>query len=123
MLPIRRSRPLLVAIAIGLMAAASLAGLAAAAPNPPGNNGTVKVDGVPFDDLPNNVEHTWRRRHGDVDAAFASAFRVVRHRMINQRLYPMLDPPPDPLSGGREQRRDRQANGRHHCPEASLSCG
>jgi len=25
--------------------------------NPPGNNGTVKVDGVPFDDAPNNEPH------------------------------------------------------------------
>jgi len=30
----------------------TLAGLATAAPNPPGNNGTVKVDDVPFDDAP-----------------------------------------------------------------------
>ena len=30
---------------------------AAAAPNPPGNNGTIKIDGVAFDDLPNNEPH------------------------------------------------------------------
>jgi hypothetical protein len=57
MLAIRRSRPLLVATVLGLMAAASLAGLATAAPNPPGNNGTVKIDGVPFDDAPDNEPH------------------------------------------------------------------
>ncbi len=28
-----------------------------AAANPPGNNGTIKVDGVPFDDLPDNEPH------------------------------------------------------------------
>jgi hypothetical protein len=28
-----------------------------AAPNPPGNNGTIKVDDVPFDDDPNNEPH------------------------------------------------------------------
>jgi hypothetical protein len=35
----------------------ALAGLAMATPNPPGNNGTVKVDDVPFDDAPNNEPH------------------------------------------------------------------
>ena len=57
MLAIRRSKPLLVAIAMGLLVAASLAGLASAAPNPPGNNGTIKVDDTPFDDHPNNEPH------------------------------------------------------------------
>jgi hypothetical protein len=57
MLAIRRSRSLLVATVLGLMAAASLAGLATAAPNPPGNNGTVKIDDVPFDDAPDNEPH------------------------------------------------------------------
>ena len=34
------------------------AGTASAAPgNPPGNNGTVKIDDTPFDDLPNNEPH------------------------------------------------------------------
>ena len=44
---------------------AIIAGLAATSPfstsanavNPPGNNGTVKIDGVPFDDVPNNQPH------------------------------------------------------------------
>jgi hypothetical protein len=57
MLAIPRSKPLLLAIAMGLLVAASLAGLASAAPNPPGNNGTVKVDDLPFDDHPNNEPH------------------------------------------------------------------
>jgi hypothetical protein len=34
-----------------------LTGLASAAPNPPGNNGTVKIDDTPFDDHPNNEPH------------------------------------------------------------------
>ena len=34
-----------------------LAGSASAAPNPPGNNGTIKVDRQPFDDAPNNEPH------------------------------------------------------------------
>ena len=34
-----------------------LTGLAWAGPNPPGNNGTVKVDDTPFDDHPNNEPH------------------------------------------------------------------
>jgi hypothetical protein len=33
------------------------AGWAAAGPNPPGNNGTVKIDDTPFDDHPNNEPH------------------------------------------------------------------
>ena len=36
---------------------ASVAAPASAAPNPPGNNGTVKIDGVAFDDHPNNEPH------------------------------------------------------------------
>jgi hypothetical protein len=32
-------------------------GLASAGPNPPGNNGTVKIDDTPFDDHPNNEPH------------------------------------------------------------------
>ena len=57
MLAIRRSKSLLVAIAMGLLVAASLAGLASAGPTPPGNNGTIKVDDAPFDDAPNNEPH------------------------------------------------------------------
>jgi hypothetical protein len=34
-----------------------LTGLAWAGPNPPGNNGTVKIDDVEFDDHPNNEPH------------------------------------------------------------------
>ena len=32
-------------------------GPASAGPNPPGNNGTVKIDDIPFDDHPNNEPH------------------------------------------------------------------
>jgi hypothetical protein len=34
-----------------------LGGTATAAPNPPGNNGTIKIDDTPFDDAPNNEPH------------------------------------------------------------------
>lgn len=34
-----------------------LTGLASATPNPPGNNGTIKIDDVEFDDHPNNEPH------------------------------------------------------------------
>jgi hypothetical protein len=34
-----------------------LTGLAWAGPNPPGNNGTIKIDDTPFDDHPNNEPH------------------------------------------------------------------
>jgi hypothetical protein len=55
---VRRSKLLVVAVAVALLGAAQLlSGLASAAPNPPGNNGTIKVDGVPFDDAPNNEPH------------------------------------------------------------------
>jgi hypothetical protein len=55
---VRRSKLLVVAAAVTLIGAAQLlGGLAAAAPNPPGNNGTIKVDDVPFDDAPNNEPH------------------------------------------------------------------
>lgn len=41
-----------------LLAAAAAVGTAAqAAPNPPGNNGTVKIDGLEFDNAPDNQPH------------------------------------------------------------------
>src|SRR6266508_4277033 len=50
---VRRSKLLVVAVAVALLGAAQLlSGFASAAPNPPGNNGTIKVDGVPFDSHP-----------------------------------------------------------------------
>jgi hypothetical protein len=53
-------RSKLIGIAIGVCLAVMVtfvAGLASAAPNPPGNNGTVKIDDLPFDDAPNNEPH------------------------------------------------------------------
>jgi carbon-monoxide dehydrogenase large subunit len=38
------------------------------------------------DDAPGNVEHENRIAAGDPDAAFAKAFKVVRQRMVSQRL-------------------------------------
>jgi hypothetical protein len=53
-----RSRLIVVAVAVVLTAmVTSLAGLASATPNPPGNNGTIKVDDAPFDDAPDNEPH------------------------------------------------------------------
>jgi carbon-monoxide dehydrogenase large subunit len=59
-----------------------------------------------FDNTTSNVERVWRRKSGDVDGAFANAFRVVRQRMNNQRVagVPMegraVVAAPDPTSGG-----------------------
>jgi hypothetical protein len=44
-------------LAGALVAGLAVPQLAWAGPNPPGNNGTVKVDDVPFDDHPNNEPH------------------------------------------------------------------
>jgi hypothetical protein len=53
-----RSRLIVVAVAVVLTAmVTSLAGLASAAPNPPGNNGTIKIDDTSFDDAPDNEPH------------------------------------------------------------------
>jgi carbon-monoxide dehydrogenase large subunit len=65
-------------------------------------------DGAPlvFDDLPSNIEHTWERKRGDIEAAFARASRVVKQRMVSQRLaaVPMegraIIAAPDPITGG-----------------------
>jgi hypothetical protein len=57
MLAVRRSKWLLIPAVLALIAVASLANLASAAPNPPGNNGTIKVDDTPFDDAPDNEPH------------------------------------------------------------------
>jgi carbon-monoxide dehydrogenase large subunit len=59
-----------------------------------------------FDDAPGNVERVWRHTAGDVEAAFAGAHRVVRQRMVSQRLagMPMEGraalAAPDPGTGG-----------------------
>jgi hypothetical protein len=47
----------LVAASCGAGLLAVMAGPAAAQQGPPGNNGTVKIDGVAFDDHPNNEPH------------------------------------------------------------------
>ena len=57
MLKTRNGKVLAVAAAAAMVVGALLSGLASAAPNPPGNNGTIKVDGDPFDDAPNNEPH------------------------------------------------------------------
>jgi hypothetical protein len=54
----QRSKLAVIAVAVCLVAMMTfLAGLASAAPNPPGNNGTIKIDDVPFDDHPDNEPH------------------------------------------------------------------
>jgi aerobic carbon-monoxide dehydrogenase large subunit len=66
------------------------------------------ADGAPalFDDAPRNVEHENRITAGDPDGAFARATRVVKQRMVSQRLsgVPMEGraalAAPDPTSGG-----------------------
>ena len=66
------------------------------------------AEGAPqlFDDAPRNVEHENRIQAGDPDGAFARARRVVRQRMVSQRLcgVPMearaVLAAPDPATGG-----------------------
>src|SRR4029450_6840417 len=55
----QRGRLLVVVATLSALATAMvLAGAGgASAANPPGNNGTVKIDDTPFDDLPNNEPH------------------------------------------------------------------
>ena len=54
----QRSKLMVIAVAVFLTAMVTfLAGLASAGPNPPGNNGTIKLDDTPFDDPPNNEPH------------------------------------------------------------------
>jgi hypothetical protein len=54
----QRSKLMVIAVAVFLTAMVTfLAGLASAGPNPPGNNGTIKIDDTPFDDHPNNEPH------------------------------------------------------------------
>jgi hypothetical protein len=54
----QRSKLMVIAVAVFLTAMVTfLAGLASAGPNPPGNNGTIKIDDTPFDDAPNNEPH------------------------------------------------------------------
>src|SRR5256712_1835184 len=58
------------------------------------------------DDAPGNVEHTTEIKQGDPDAAFKKAYRVVKQRMISQRLSGIPMEPratlaaPDPATGG-----------------------
>ena len=52
-------RPTRRALSLGVLMALSIASLGApvAAADPPGNNGTIKVDAQPFDDVPDNESH------------------------------------------------------------------
>jgi hypothetical protein len=52
----RRTRSI-VAIGVGLVLSLSIMGSASAAGNPPGNNGTVKIEGVNVDKIPDNNPH------------------------------------------------------------------
>jgi carbon-monoxide dehydrogenase large subunit len=66
------------------------------------------VAGAPqlFEDAPKNIEHETNIKVGDPDAAFAKALRVVKQRMVSQRLCGVPMEPraalaaPDPASGG-----------------------
>ncbi|WP_322819938.1 xanthine dehydrogenase family protein molybdopterin-binding subunit [Chloroflexus sp.] len=78
-------------------------------PLPPVVDPLVAIDPaapVIFEDLPDNIDHRRRRQKGDVEAAFASAHRVVHQRMVNQRLlgFPMegraVVAAPDPTNDG-----------------------
>jgi len=51
-----RPRHWTLAVVLSLLAFV-LVGPALAAVNPGGNNGTIKIDGIPFDDHPNNEPH------------------------------------------------------------------
>jgi carbon-monoxide dehydrogenase large subunit len=59
-----------------------------------------------FDDAPRNIEHVKEIKAGDPDTAFARAHRVVKQRMVSQRLAGITLEPraalaaPDPLTGG-----------------------
>jgi carbon-monoxide dehydrogenase large subunit len=61
---------------------------------------------VLFDDMSGNVQEIWRRKSGDVEAAFANAHRVIKQRLTSQRLagVPMegrsIVAAPDPTTGG-----------------------
>jgi hypothetical protein len=58
MLASRRNKLLAILVAAALVGLVTLlSGLASAAPNPPGNNGTIKIDDLPFDDAPDNEPH------------------------------------------------------------------
>jgi LPXTG-motif cell wall-anchored protein len=57
-LAVQRRSGFLIALAVALVGGLSLlATPAIAAPNPAGNNGTIKIDRVPFDDLSDNEPH------------------------------------------------------------------
>ncbi|WP_129672232.1 xanthine dehydrogenase family protein molybdopterin-binding subunit [Candidatus Chloroploca sp. Khr17] len=61
---------------------------------------------VIFTGLPDNLDHRRRRQRGDVVSAFANAQRLVRQRMVNQRLcgFPLegraVVAVPDHMTGG-----------------------
>lgn len=59
-----------------------------------------------FDTMPSNLEHKGTNQSGDVETAFAGAYRIVRQRIVSQRLaaVPMegraIVAAPDPSTGG-----------------------
>jgi hypothetical protein len=54
---VRRGTRVAVIVSMAIVSCLAFAGLATATPNPPGNNGTIKVDDLPFDDAPDNEPH------------------------------------------------------------------
>src|SRR5439155_6892570 len=44
-------------------------------------------------ELGTNVAYTWKLANGDIEAAFQQADRIVRQRMVHQRLTPMAIEP------------------------------
>ncbi len=55
--PARKRGLMAVSVLLVLMASMMMLVPASAGPNPPGNNGTVKIDRLAFDDHPNNQPH------------------------------------------------------------------
>jgi carbon-monoxide dehydrogenase large subunit len=59
-----------------------------------------------FAGMEHNIDHRRARRKGDVEAAFAAAHRIVKQRMVNQRVFGMpmegraVAAMPDPVTGG-----------------------
>src|SRR5881409_3268242 len=70
-----------------------------------GDIASAMAKGAPtlHDDARGNIEHTTAIKQGDPDAAFNKAHRVVKQRMVSQRLHRNAGEPlaaPDPATGG-----------------------
>jgi hypothetical protein len=115
-----RSKLFAIAIAVCLTVLVTLlADLASAAPNPPGNNGTIKIDATPFDDLPDNEPQVGCSFQVDFAASHQRAPTMGRSGRWSWRPRVTTGPPRTTATGVRESHSPPQQGQTSHMAAAT----